>query len=106
IDTLVSSPHLKDAIGQLDGALKQIHQLTRSASPQVTQLITRLRKAADDLDATVASAQKVVGGSATQDGLASTVDEVTQAARSVRSLADFLDRNPAALIKGRSDQSP
>lgn len=105
-DTLVASPHLKDAITQLDGALEQIHRITASASPQVTELIAHLRRAADDLDATVQSAHQLVGGTATQNGLNSTVDEVTEAARAVRSLANFLDRNPTALIRGRSDEGP
>lgn len=106
IDTLVGSPHIKDAIGQLDAALRQIHQMTSSAAPQVPQIITRLRSTANDLDAAVKSAQQLVGGSATQNGLQSTVGEITDAARAVRSLADYLDRNPEALIKGRVDDSP
>ncbi|HWG75223.1 MAG TPA: MlaD family protein [Steroidobacteraceae bacterium] len=106
IDTIVASPHIKDAIGQLDAALRQIHQMTSSAAPQVPQIISRLRTTANDLDAAVKSAQQLVGGTATQNGLSSTVEEITDAARAVRSLADYLDRNPEALIKGRSDDSP
>ncbi len=106
IDTIVGSPHIKDAIGQLDAALRQIHQMTSSAAPQVPQIISRLRSTANDLDAAVKSAQQLVGGTATQNGLESTVGEITDAARSVRSLADYLDRNPEALIKGRVDDSP
>ncbi|HEY6453329.1 MAG TPA: MlaD family protein [Steroidobacteraceae bacterium] len=106
IDGIVASPHITDAIGQLDGALRQIHQMTTSAGPQIPQIISRLRNTADDLDAAVNSARQAVGGTATQTGLNSTVDEVTEAARAVRSLADYLDRHPEALIKGRSDQTP
>ncbi|HTT05074.1 MAG TPA: MlaD family protein [Steroidobacteraceae bacterium] len=106
IDTLVGSPRIKDAISQLDAALRQIHQMTSSAAPQVPQIISRLRSTANDLDAAVRSAQQLVGGSATQNGLESTVGEITEAARAVRSLADYLDRNPEALIRGRVDDSP
>lgn len=106
LDALVSSPHLKDALGQLDGALRQIHQITTAASPQIPQLITRLRTAADDLDATVKSTHQLVGGSATQDGLNSTLGEISEAARAVRSLANYLDRNPEALIRGRTEPGP
>lgn len=101
IDSVVSSPALKDAIGQLDASLRQIHAVTTQAGPQITALVRRLRTAADDLDATAKSAQKLVGGTATQNGLNSSVEEITQAARSLRSLADYLDRHPEALIKGR-----
>ncbi|MDE2451109.1 MAG: hypothetical protein KGO22_19185 [Gammaproteobacteria bacterium] len=44
-------------------------------------------------------------GTATQNGLANTVQEVTEAARAVRSLADYLDRHPEALIRGRGDKN-
>jgi paraquat-inducible protein B len=35
--------------------------------------------------------------------LARTMDELKQAARSVRVLADMLERHPEALLRGRSD---
>jgi paraquat-inducible protein B len=103
LDSVVSSPTLKDAINQLDASLRQIHALTTQAGPQITALISRLRTTADDLDATAKSAQKVVGGTATQNGLNTSVQEITQAARALRSLAEYLDRHPEALIKGRGE---
>ena len=45
-------------------------------------------------------------GTATQNGLANTVEEITQAARAVRSLAEYLDRHPGALIRGRTGAAP
>jgi paraquat-inducible protein B len=102
IDSLVASPQLKSAIGELDAALEQIHQTTRQAGPQVTSLLTQLHKAADDLDRTAKSADQFVTGTATQDGLNSVTVEVTEAVRAVRSLADYLDRHPEALIKGKA----
>jgi paraquat-inducible protein B len=106
IDGIVASPHIKDAIGQLDAALRQIHQMTASAAPQVPQIVSRLRSTANDLDTAVKSAQRLVGGTATQNGLGSTIQELTEAARAVRSLANYLDQNPQALIRGRSDDPP
>jgi paraquat-inducible protein B len=103
IDTIVASPQLKAAIGELDAALKQIHQTTAQAGPQVTRLLTTLHKASDDLDQTANSADRFVTGSATQDGLNSVTAEVTEAARAVRSLADYLDRHPEALLKGKGE---
>lgn len=103
IDAVVSSPELKDAITQLDASLRQIHSVTTQAGPEITALVSRLRTAADDLDATAKSAQKVVGGTATQNGLNTSVEEITQAARALRSLAEYLDRHPEALIKGRRE---
>ena len=106
--TLTSSPKLKDAIVQLDAALKQIHGMTAKAGPQVPVLIKSLRRAAADLDGTAKSADHIVSGTATQNGLSNTVQEITEAARAVRSLADYLDRHPEALIRGRGkgDNNP
>jgi paraquat-inducible protein B len=104
--TLTSSPKLRDAIAQLDAALRQIHGVTAKAGPQVPALIKTLRRAASDLEGTAKSANHLVSGTATQNGLSDTVQEITQTARAVRSLADYLDRHPEALLRGRGDNSP
>ncbi len=104
--TLTSSPKLRDAIVQLDAALRQIHGVTAKAGPQVPALIKSLRRAAADLDGTAKSADHLVSGTATQNGLTNTVEEITEAARAVRSLADYLDRHPEALIRGRGEGNP
>jgi paraquat-inducible protein B len=106
VEALTASPKLRDAIVQLDASLRQIHQATAKAGPQIGPLVARLRRAADDLDATARSARHLVSGTATQDGLANTTEEITQAARAVRSLANYLDRHPAALIRGRAGDAP
>jgi paraquat-inducible protein B len=102
---LTSSPKLRDAIVQLDAALRQIHGVTAKAGPQVAPLIKSLRRAASDLEGTAKSANHLVSGTATQNGLSETVQEITEAARAVRSLADYIDRHPEALIRGRGDQN-
>jgi ABC-type transporter Mla subunit MlaD len=75
--------------------------MTSTAGPQVTAAVKSLRKAADDLDRTAQSANGLVSGSTAQNGLESTMREITDAARSIRSLADYLDRHPEALVHGR-----
>jgi len=101
VSALTSSPKLKDAVVQLDAALQQIHSMTAKAGPQIPVVIARLRRAAADLDGTAKSADRLMSGTATQNGLSNTVEEITQTARAVRSLADYLDRHPEALIRGR-----
>jgi paraquat-inducible protein B len=98
---LTSSPQLKDAVVQLDASLRQIHSMTAKAGPQVPQVIASLRRAAADLDGTAKSAKQLMSGTATQNGLTSTAEEITETARAVRSLADYLDRHPEALVRGR-----
>jgi paraquat-inducible protein B len=101
IKTLTASPKLKDAIVQLDASLRQIHGVIGKAGPQIPPLVKRLRRAAADLQDTAQSAKRLMSGTATQNGLANTVQEITEAARAVRSLADYLDRHPEALVRGR-----
>jgi paraquat-inducible protein B len=106
VAALTASPKLKDAIAQLDAALRQIHRTTAKAGPQIAPLIARLKRAAADLQSTTNSANRLMSGTATQTGLTNTAEEIRQAARAVRSLANYLDRHPAALIRGRGGDAP
>lgn len=101
---LVSSPALDDSVVQLHAALKQIRQTAATAGPKISHLVGTLRDTAEQLDETARSADRLVGGPASQAGLQTTIREVTDAARAIRSLADYLDRHPEALIHGRSGE--
>ncbi len=118
VDTLVSSPKLDDAIGELDAALKEIHQTAENAGPKITALVDRLRQTAGQLDAaakaaestakatqqTANAADRVLGGAPSQNNMQNAMSEITEAARSMRELANYLDRHPEALIRGRSGE--
>jgi paraquat-inducible protein B len=115
VDRLVSSPELAGAISELNGTLKQVHETAANVGPDIAQLVERLRKTAGKLDEAVAateqaaksaqaaarSANQVLGGTPSQHGMDAAMREITEAARSVRELANYLDRHPEALIKGR-----
>ncbi|HTZ79814.1 MAG TPA: MlaD family protein [Stellaceae bacterium] len=103
-NALVASPQLADAETQLDAALKQLRSVADSAGPKVTRLVASLRVAAEHLDGVARSANAVLGGIPEENSARSAVQEITRAARSVRELADYLDRHPEALIQGRSGQ--
>ena len=104
VRTLVSSPQLKASIDHLDHTLASLDTTVHMAGAEVTPMIKSLNQTAGELDATVKSAQMMVGGSvASPNGnLQQTLHELTEAARALRSLADYLDQHPEALIKGRS----
>jgi paraquat-inducible protein B len=115
VDSLVASDKLKDAIAQLDAALTQIHQTTSRAGPKVTELVDRLRKTAAQIDRAAGAAQQtaqsarqaaksadnMLSGTTNQNGMQKAMQEITEAARSVRELANYLDRHPEALLQGR-----
>jgi ABC-type transporter Mla subunit MlaD len=67
----------------------------------VQPLVESLRRTAAQLDQTAAAAHQAVGGSDSQGGLDQAVGELTRAARSVHALADYLDRHPEALLRGK-----
>ncbi len=101
---LVSSPELADSLHKLDGTLTSVDQITREVKPQVGPLVARLNQTADQLQGVVANANAVLGGGpgAAQDAnLPAALGQVTEAARSLRSLADYLGRHPEALVKGK-----
>lgn len=101
---LVSSPKLKDSVAQLDKSLIQLEATLREVRPQIAPTVASLRDAAKQIDATAQSARNVMGGSpaASSGNLKQALQELTQAARATRGLADYLDEHPEALIKGRS----
>ena len=49
----------------------------------------------------VSYTHRLRSGTATQNGLAETIAEINQTVRAIRSLADYLDRHPEALLRGR-----
>jgi len=78
-----------------------------NAGPQITTLVDSLRRTGSQLERTAEvqglaqSAGGLVGGPTAQAGLQTAIREVTDAARSVRELADYLDQHPEALVHGR-----
>jgi len=105
--TLSKSPELTQSLQNLDKAMANVEQVTADAKGQVKPILEALHRAAREADATVASAQSLVSSNAftrNAPGSASiggTLFEVREAARSLRSLADYLDAHPAALLHGR-----
>jgi paraquat-inducible protein B len=110
---LTSSPQLQDSIAHLDRALSELDRTLHAAGPQVAPTLTsvretvdHLRHTADGFDATAETARKLMGGSAASPNgnLQQAVHELTGTARAIRTLADYLDQHPEALIRGRGGE--
>lgn len=103
VNTLVASAKLKDTIAKVDETTQELDKVVHQAGPQITPTIQVLRKTASELDAAAATAKQMMGGSVTspEGNLQQSLRELTDASRSVRSLADYLDQHPESLIKGR-----
>lgn len=113
VDELVSGPQLKDTIDHLDQSVATLDRTLQSAGPQIAptikslhQTIDALRGTAKEIDSAAASLKSMTGGSpASPNGnLQQAMAELTQAGRAVRTLADYLDQHPEALIKGRGQR--
>jgi paraquat-inducible protein B len=102
IRTLSSSPQLADSLNHLDRAVAQVDRTLNEVSPQIGPLVTQLRQTAREADSAVAAANRTIGGDPMrQNDLPEALRELTDMARSVRALAEYLDRHPEALVRGK-----
>ena len=103
---LSASPELQQTLRHLDESMTNIDDVTRQARMQVRPLLVQIRAATEQADKAIASAHALVGGEGggpEQTGLPHALYELTQAARSLRELADLLDRQPNALVFGKGE---
>ncbi len=86
----------------LEGAAANIGGLSRHLDTQVDPLAGKAVAVLQRADATLAAVQGVVGkGSELRYGLDRMLSEAAAAARSLRNLADYLERHPDSLVKGK-----
>jgi len=96
---------VRDSAGRLGDTADRVSALANPQAP----LIQAVQRAADELAQTAAGlrSQSAADAPLVQD-LGRTMQEVARASRSVRELADLLERHPDALLRGRprTDQGP
>jgi paraquat-inducible protein B len=113
---LIGNPNLQQAIDRLDntignvnGAVIAVKKTVERSGQELDPLIASLRQSSGDLHptlvqarSTLASAQLILRpDSPVLHRLDSTLDGLTEASRSIHDLADYLERNPSALIRGK-----
>ncbi|MBV9494055.1 MAG: MCE family protein [Acidobacteria bacterium] len=127
LDTLVHDPAISESVQRLNRSLADVEKITattrenigpiannlRSASSDAAQvaatakenvgpIVQSLRNTAASAEAAAGQAQSILGSSQTQNyDLGALIKELTRAAAAVRGLADYLEENPDALLKGR-----
>ena len=125
---------LKESLASLDQALKDadkaLNRIDADVTPELAATLKDADKALNRIDADVtpelrATLEDVRRAIATADGVLKNADatllgkdapgqqelrdalqEVTRAARSLRVLADYLERHPESLIRGKSEEKP
>jgi len=104
--SLAASPEIDEGLKHLDRTLADLDQITSSVKPKVGPMADKLTATADQLETLARSANRTLGGAgAPQDAaLPDAIRQMTEAARSLRTLADDLDRHPESLLKGKRPQ--
>jgi len=106
INRATAGPQLHDAVLSLNRVLKHLDRLTVETQPNLDQLLKSLRATSDAAQRTLALIQDKAGGNAPSNtDLPQLMSELSQAARSVRELADYLDRHPDAILRGRKPEN-
>ena len=102
--------NLKNDLAALDQTLKSVNQLVGNVD---TQLIPQLKTDLDGLHRTLAAAERVMNNAdatllgpnaPVQQDLRDTLQELGRAARSLRTLTDYLERHPESLIRGKTEE--
>ena len=103
LNTLMSSPELKDSLSHLHSTLTSIDKLLSDVQPQIGPLISKLNDAAAELSSTATSLRQVLDSSGPNEdaNLPDAIRQITEAASSIKTLTDYLDRHPEALIRGK-----
>ncbi len=96
VNTLVASPETQETVRGLNQSVQSLQAILKSLDQQVTPMLTQARS-------TLSAAQGMVGSdSQLRYDLNSALHELSGAARSIRVFADYLARNPDALIRGKT----
>jgi paraquat-inducible protein B len=103
LNSLVSSPKMDESLGHLTKTLAEVDQMLSQIEPQIGPLMNKLNEAAGQVSGTALAAHQLLGseGDAQTGNLSETIRQLNEAARSIRTLADYLDRHPEALIRGK-----
>ena len=112
VNTLVNDKQLGEAVATLRSTLASTQTLVNNLNHGLAPAMERLPVIASGLEDSVKRTDKLLGSLDTGYGADSRFNrdvsqlmaQLTDAARSIRVLADLLARHPEALIRGRTDQ--
>jgi paraquat-inducible protein B len=110
LNRIATSTEVKHSLISLDRSLANVDRLTHDASIETGPLLQSLRVVSKSANETLRQATRTLSitgdafGSDPEGGgdLAGTLNELKQAARSLRVLTDYLESHPESLIRGKS----
>ncbi|MBK1705949.1 MlaD family protein [Halochromatium glycolicum] len=96
------SAEVKPTLAALRAAAREVDSTAASLKQEVSPLASAARNALEEAARTMQAIDQLTGeGSSTRYELDQLLAAATAAARSVRSLADYLERHPEALLQGK-----
>ncbi|MEW6038891.1 MAG: MlaD family protein [Pseudomonadota bacterium] len=95
---LMNSPELKEAVGSMNTALKDLRHLAQTADREMVTLTAAAEKS---LSSTAKVLEQLEPGSAMAVDISNALEELAASARSIRALTDYLERHPEALLHGK-----
>ena len=112
LNGLLGGPEVKQAVGSISTTMVDVQGLVKRADAGLAPLFRRLPDMSADLQQAINRASHLVGSADSSYGsnsqfqrdLERMMAQLNDTARSIRLLADFLDRHPEALIRGRTAQ--
>jgi paraquat-inducible protein B len=112
VEALVRGPELRSSLAALQGTLSAAQDTVRRLDEAATPALRTLPALMNNLQATVTQTNRLIASANRGYGddsqfhrdLDRLLEQMTAAARSLRSLADTLNRNPESLIRGRATQ--
>lgn len=102
LDKTANGAESRRILASLQTTLDNLQKMSNSLQGDLPKLLSTVQQAANAAQQTLSSANRSFGtDSRLQYRLNDTLEQVAQAARTVRDFVDYLDRNPEALIRGR-----
>ena len=114
VNDLVRAPELQASINALQQTLQSAESTMRNIDTAMQPTMRTLPQVVNNLNTAVAQANRLIASANRGYGdesqfrrdLDRMLEQITVAARSLRSLSDTLNRNPESLLRGRATQGP
>jgi paraquat-inducible protein B len=121
VNRLVNAPALKatieslpEVVASVNKAVGSVHELTSHLDSQAGPFLASLKTTSDrtnealaQMRTTLQTVQVFIDPASPLAGqITSALQELTAAARSVRLLADYVERNPSAIVRGKEAKNP
>jgi paraquat-inducible protein B len=92
----------------LEDTSKAVNRIDADVTPGLKTSIEEIRRVISSVDRVLKNTDATLVGkdAPAQQELRDALQEITRAARSLRVLADYLERHPEALIRGKSEEKP